>query len=156
MTILQTEFYKIISKKYIWVFALVLAVFYILISTGTRNSFSVVYSDALQPVFEKINEAAYTPEIREHIIKNEYDIKIDDIKPFLSPKIAATVETYRGKTFREVDVSERLWEYEVKNRIVNLVKRNVALEDKIKQLQASPNNALNRYLLEQYSNMPNF
>lgn len=154
MTILQTEFLKIISKKYIWIFSLVLAVFYIFISTGTKDSISVVYSDALQPVFEDINEAAYTPEIREYIIKNEYDIKIDDIKPFLSPKIAATVETYRGKSFREIDVAEWLWGYEVKNRIVNLVKRNVALEDKIKQLQASPNNALNRYLLEQYSNMP--
>ncbi len=150
----KNEFYKIVAKKYIWIFVLVLAIFYVFILTDTKDSFGVVYSDALQPVFEEINEAAYTPEIREYIIKNGYDIKIDDIEHFLSPKIAATVDIYKGSTYHGYDVAKTLWEEGVKNRIVNLVKRNVTRENIINQLRADSDNPLNRYLLKQYSNMP--
>ena len=110
----KNEFYKIVAKKYIWIFVLVLAVFYVFILTDTKDNFGVVYSDALQPVFEEINEAAYTPEIREYIIKNGYDIKIDDIEHFLSPKIAATVDIYKGSTYHGYDVAKTLWEEGVK------------------------------------------
>src|SRR5665647_2181175 len=101
MTIFKTEFSKIISKKYIWIFVLILAAFYVFISTGISDHIGVVYSNALKTVYGDINEAAYNPELRKLIIAKDYNINIDEIKPFLSSDIVSAVEKYNNKTYGE-------------------------------------------------------
>lgn len=154
MTIFKTEFSKIISKKYIWIFVLILAAFYVFISTGISDNIGVVYSNALKTVYNDINETAYNPVLRKLIIANDYNINIDEIKPFLSSDIVSAVEKYNNKTYRERNVAEYLWDSEVKSKIVNLIKRNVKLEEEVTRLQSNTDNKLDNYLLKQYEIAP--
>ena len=157
MTIFKTEFSKIISKKYIWIFVLILAAFYVFVSAGNYGSISVVYSNALKTVYDDINEAAYNPVLRKLIIAKDYNINIDEIKPFLSSNIVSAVEKYNNKTYYRgggQNVAEYLWDSEVKSKIVNLIKRNVKLEEEVTRLKSNTDNKLDNYLLKQYEIAP--
>jgi len=70
MSLVGVEFKKIISKRYVWVLTLLLALFYAYLILNIADNFSVVYSKrALQPVFQEIMDAAYDPQVQAYVIK---------------------------------------------------------------------------------------
>lgn len=153
MTIFRMEFHKIVSKKYVWIFAIVIATFYAITLSGSSSSFSRFYRKALQPVFDEVNAAAYDPAISSYIVEKQFNVTVEEIKPLLSPEIEKTIESYKGQIYQRMDDSDRLWE-KVKDYVVNLVIRIDERKATIAKLEASPNIPLNRYLLNKYTNMP--
>ncbi len=147
MTIFRMEFHKIVSKKYVWIFAIVIATFYAITLSGSSSSSSRFYRKALQPVFDEVNAAAYDPAISSYIVEKQFNVTVEEIKPLLSPEIEKTIESYKGQTY------QRMWE-KVKDYVVNLVIRIDERKATIAKLEASPNTPLNRYLLNKYTNMP--
>jgi len=138
MSLVGVEFKKIISKRYVWVLTLLLALFYAYLILNIADNFSVVYSKrALQPVFQEIMDAAYD----------------DELQPLISPRIAQTIEQYQGKIYKGYDVEKQLKD-EAALRIESLVERNVTLNKRIQELKNEPDTPLNRYLLQQYTHMP--
>jgi len=109
MTIFRMEFHKIVSKKYVWIFAIVIATFYALLLSGSSSSFGRLYHKALQPIFDEVNAAAYYPTISSYIIEKQYNVTVEEIKPFLSPEIEKTIESYKGQIYQRMDVSDILW-----------------------------------------------
>ena len=153
MNLIGAEFKKIVSKKYVWILALLLALFYAYLILNLADNFSVVYSKrALQPVFQEIIDAAYDPQVQEYVIKNEFNVTFDELQPMISPKITQTIEQYQGKVYERYDVAKELKE-EAALRIESLVERNVTLNKMIQELKNEPDTPLNRYLLQQYTNM---
>jgi len=108
---------------------------------------------ALQPVFQEIMDAAYDPQVQEYVIKNGFDVTFDELQPLISPRIAQTIEQYQGKTYKGYDVEKQLKD-EAALRIGSLVERNATLNEMIQELKNEPDTPLNRYLLQQYTNMP--
>ena len=153
MTIFRMEFHKIVSKKYVWIFAIVIATFYAITLSGSSSSFGRLYHKALQPIFDEVNAAAYDPTISSYIIEKQYNVTVEEIKPFLSPEIEKTIESYKGQIYQRMDVSDILWK-KVKDYVVNLVTRIEDRKETIAKLEASPDTPLNRYLLNKYTNMP--
>jgi len=154
MSLVGVEFKKIISKRYVWVLTLLLALFYAYLILNIADNFSVVYSKrALQPVFQEIMDAAYDPQVQEYVIKNEFNVTFDELQPLISPRIAQTLEQYQGKIYKGYDVEKQLKD-EAALRIESLVERNVTLNKMIQELKNEPDTPLNRYLLQQYTNMP--
>jgi len=154
MNLIGAEFKKIVSKKYVWILALLLALFYAYLILNLADNFSVVYSKrALQPVFQEIMDAAYDPQVQEYVIKNEFNVTFDELQPLISPRIAQTIEQYQGKIYKGYDVEKQLKD-EAALRIESLVERNVTLNKMIQELKNEPDTPLNRYLLQQYTNMP--
>ena len=154
MNLIGAEFKKIVSKKYVWILALLLALFYAYLILNLADNFSVVYSKrALQPVFQEIMDAAYDPQVQEYVIKNEFNVTFDELQPLISPRIAQTIEQYQGKIYKGYDVEKQLKD-EAALRIESLVERNVTLNKMIQELKNEPDTPLNRYLLQPYTNMP--
>ena len=154
MNLIGAEFKKIVSKKYVWILALLLALFYAYLILNLADNFSVVYSKrALQPVFQEIMDAAYDPQVQEYVIKNEFNVTFDELQPLISPRIAQTIEQYQGKIYKGYDVEKQLKD-EAALRIESLVERNVTLNKMIQELKNEPDTPLNRYLLQQYTHMP--
>ncbi|MBK6586481.1 MAG: ABC transporter permease, partial [Coprothermobacter sp.] len=154
MSLVGVEFKKIISKRYVWVLTLLLALFYAYLILNIADNFSVVYSKrALQPVFQEIMDAAYDPQVQAYVIKNEFNVTFDELQPLISPRIAQTIEQYQGKIYKGYDVEKQLKD-EAALRIESLVERNVTLNKMIQELKNEPDTPLNRYLLQQYTNMP--
>jgi len=154
MSLVGVEFKKIISKRYVWVLTLLLALFYAYLILNIADNFSVVYSKrALQPVFQEIMDAAYDPQVQAYVIKNEFNVTFDELQPLISPRIAQTIEQYQGKIYKGYDVEKQLKD-EAALRIESLVERNVTLNKRIQELKNEPDTPLNRYLLQQYTNMP--
>jgi len=105
MSLVGVEFKKIISKRYVWVLTLLLALFYAYLILNIADNFSVVYSKrALQPVFQEIMDAAYDPQVQAYVIKNEFNVTFDELQPLISPRIAQTIEQYQGKIYKGYDV----------------------------------------------------
>jgi len=154
MSLVGVEFKKIISKRYVWVLTLLLALFYAYLILNIADNFSVVYSKrALQPVFQEIMDAAYDPQVQAYVIKNEFNVTFDELQPLISPRIAQTIEQYQGKIYKGYDVEKQLKD-EAALRIESLVERNVTLNKRIQELKNEPDTPLNRYLLQQYTHMP--
>jgi len=154
MNLIGAEFKKIVSKKYVWILALLLALFYAYLILNLADNFSVVYSKrALQPVFQEIMDAAYDPQVQEYVIKNEFNVTFDELQPLISPRKAQTLEQYQGKIYKGYDVEKQLKD-EAALRIESLVERNVTLNKMIQELKNEPDTPLNRYLLQQYTHMP--
>lgn len=154
MNLTSAEFKKIVSKKYVWVLTLLLALFYAYMFLNIGDNFSVVYSKrALQPVFQEIMDAAYDPQVQEYVIKNGFNVTFDELKLLISPKIAQTIEQYQGKIYKGYDVEKELKD-EAAVRIESLVERNVTINEMIQELKNKPDTPLNRYLLQQYTHMP--
>jgi len=154
MSLVGVEFKKIISKRYVWVLTLLLALFYAYLILNIADNFSVVYSKrALQPVFQEIMDAAYDPQVQEYVIKNEFNVTFDELQPLISPRKAQTLEQYQGKIYKGYDVEKQLKD-EAALRIESLVERNVTLNKMIQELKNEPDTPLNRYLLQQYTHMP--
>ncbi len=147
MTIFRMEFHKIVSKKYVWIFAIVIATFYAIALSGNSSSSSRFYRKALQPVFDEVNASAYDPAISSYIVEKQFNVTVEEIKPLLSPEIEKTIESYKGQVY------QRMWE-KVKDYVVNLVIRIDERKATIAKLEASPDTPLNRYLLNKYTNMP--
>ena len=154
MNLIGAEFKKIVSKKYVWILALLLALFYAYLILNLASNFNVIYTkNALQPVFNEIMDAAYNPQIQAYIIKKGFNVTFDEIQPMISPKITQTIEQYQSKVYEGYDVAKQLKE-EAALRIESLVERNVTLNKRIQELKNEPDTPLDRYLLQQYTNMP--
>jgi len=70
MNLIGAELKKIVSKKYVWIIALLLALFYAYLILNLASNFNVIYTkNALQPVFNEIMDAAYNPQIQAYIIR---------------------------------------------------------------------------------------
>lgn len=154
MNLIGAELKKIVSKKYVWIIALLLALFYAYLILNLASNFNVIYTkNALQPVFNEIMDAAYNPQIQAYIIKKGFNVTFDEIQPMISPKITQTIEQYQSKVYEGYDVAKQLKE-EAALRIESLVERNVTLNKRIQELKNEPDTPLNRYLLQQYTHMP--
>ncbi|WP_018963795.1 ABC transporter permease [Coprothermobacter platensis] len=154
MNLIGVEFKKIISKKYVWIIALLVALFYAYLILNLANNFNVIYTkNALQPVFDEIMDAAYNPQVQEYIINKGFNVTFEEIQPMISPKITQTIEQYQGKVYEGYDVAKELKE-EAALRIESLVERNVTISQRIEELKNAPDTPLNRYLLQQYTHMP--
>jgi len=154
MNLVGTEFKKIVSKKYVWIIALLVALAYAYLILNFANNFNVIYTkNALQPVFQEIMDAAYNPQVQEYVTKKGFNVTFEEIQPMISPKIAETIEQYQGKVYEGYDVAKELKE-EAALRIESLVERNVRISESIEELENAPDTPLNRYFLQQYTHMP--
>ena len=152
---IKMELYKIAMKKYMWILILVFSLlFALLFFAGKGGNFNISYGKVLDDVADEINAAAYNPVIYDLITENEYQIEIEAIKPFLAPQISSAVETYRGRNYHGRDVADYLWDREVKERIVNQVIRIDKQQQIIDDLHSEPDTGINRYLIWQYTTMP--
>jgi len=87
MSLVVVEFKKIISKRYVWVLTLLLALFYAYLILNIADNFSVVYSKrALQPVFQEIMDAAYDPQVQEYVIKMNLTLLLTSYSRLFRPE----------------------------------------------------------------------
>jgi len=87
MNLIGAELKKIVSKKYVWILALLLALFYAYLILNLADNFNVIYTkNALQPVFQEIMDAAYDPQVQEYVTKNGFNVTFDELQPLISPE----------------------------------------------------------------------
>jgi len=131
-TIIRTEFYKIVSKKYLWAFVILFSVFLALITFQHRDSFTVLYP--LQPIRNEIQLAVDNEKLEDMIRGAGYAVSYEDIRPFLTPATHEYIERYKTVHHLEAPVGSML-EWRIGFAITNYFQRKDDRHNKIQSIQ---------------------
>ncbi|HBM75359.1 MAG TPA: hypothetical protein DD429_07370 [Clostridiaceae bacterium] len=133
--IIRTEFYKIVSKKYIWIFVILFSAFYAFIFFQFRDNPGVKYS--LRPIRNEIQQAAASEELGNIMRSKGYKISYEDIKPFLSSSACEYIEQYRRVYYHDEIPVASLPESKVTDKICNFYERIDDRQNEIQNLRSS-------------------
>lgn len=93
MTIIKSELYKIITKKYLWIFLLILSLAFSFITLQMKEYTSVKYS--FEPFKNELQQAMGSPELYKVVKDNEYNAAYSEIKQYLPSSVIEYIEKYR-------------------------------------------------------------
>ena len=132
ITIIRTEFYKIVSKKYLWIFLILFSAIFALFTFQFKDKASVQYS--LQPIRSEIQQATGSEKLGEIIRDADYNSSYEDIKPLLAASAFEYIEQYRNVSYHATSVASLL-ENEVAYKICNYYERLDNRQNEIQTLQ---------------------
>ncbi len=131
---IRTELYKIISKKYLWIFLILFSAIFAFFTFQFKDNANVEYS--LQPIRNEIQQAVDDEELSSMIRSANYNSSYKDIKPFLAASAIEYIEQYGTVYYHEASVSSLL-ENKVADRICNYFERIDDRQNEILSLQSS-------------------
>lgn len=131
---IRTEFYKIVCKKYLWIFAIIFSSFFAFFTFQFKDKANVQYS--LQPIYDEIQQAVDNESLSSMIRSAGYESSYEDIKPFLAISAIGYIEQYRNVSYHETSVASLL-ESKVVDRICNYYERVDDRRNEILLLQAN-------------------
>jgi ABC-type transport system involved in multi-copper enzyme maturation permease subunit len=129
-----TEFYKIINKKYIWIFIILFSAFFAFSVFQFKDNANAQYS--LQPIRNEIQQAVADEGLGSIIRSTDYTSSYEDIKPFLAASAVEYIEQYRTVYYHETSVASFL-ENKVVDKICNYYERVDDRQNEILSLQSS-------------------
>ena len=134
LAMIRTEFYKIVCKKYLWIFAIFFSIIFALFSFQFKDKASVQYS--LQPIHDELHQAVDNKDLGNRIRTAGYESSYDVIKPFLAASAVDYIEQYRNVSCHGTSVASLL-ENEVAYKICNYYERLDNRQNEIQTLQDS-------------------
>lgn len=91
---LQTELYKIYSKKVIWISLVVFLTLFLILKLQFIDYVGVKYT--LEPMRSELTCAVENPDFHNFVRNNDYNCTIEAMKPFLPASVFDYIEQYSG------------------------------------------------------------
>ena len=94
-TMLETELYKILSKKVIWISLLLFLMLSVALKIQWVDAINTNYT--LEPVRAQLTQAVHNEEFQAYVRKTNYRCTIEEMIPFLPSSVLDYIDQYHNK-----------------------------------------------------------